>query len=217
MHAGAARLADTLASEAARLGVGVSRLAHGARLIDAGVRVTGSIEAGRLYAECCLGGLGRVGVEAARLGRATILEARVAVDQPLVACMASQYAGWRIQVGTFFAMGSGPARSLAAAEPLFEKYPLRSRSETTVLLLETGVLPGADVAEVIDCLPSSSSKDHGRLFHDLFREYGGDFYKIDPMLFSPAQVSVLNVSTGRVFSNGSTDEVMLKKSFGIDG
>ncbi len=314
MHAGAARLADTLASEAAPLGVEVSRLAHGARLIDAGVRATGSIEAGRLYAECCLGGLGRVGVEAARLGRATILEARVAVDQPLVACMASQYAGWRIQVGTFFAMGSGPARSLAAAEPLFEKYPLRSRSETTVLLLETGVLPGADVAdhvasrcgvapasltliaastgslvgstqiaarsvetalhkllelgfdltsivagagccpiapgtpdalraigrtndavlygarvvlwarcddrdvdEVIDRLPSSSSKDHGRLFHDLFREYGGDFYKIDPMLFSPAQVSVLNVSTGRVFSNGSTDEVMLKKSFGIDG
>ncbi|OLD67154.1 MAG: methenyltetrahydromethanopterin cyclohydrolase, partial [Acidobacteria bacterium 13_1_40CM_2_68_10] len=300
--------------EAAPLGVEVSRLAHGARLIDAGVRATGSIEAGRLYAECCLGGLGRVGVEAARLGRATILEARVAVDQPLVACMASQYAGWRIQVGTFFAMGSGPARSLAAAEPLFEKYPLRSRSETTVLLLETGVLPGADVAdhvasrcgvapasltliaastgslvgstqiaarsvetalhkllelgfdltsivagagccpiapgtpdalraigrtndavlygarvvlwarcddrdvdEVIDRLPSSSSKDHGRLFHDLFREYGGDFYKIDPMLFSPAQVSVLNVSTGRVFSNGSTDEVMLKKSFGIDG
>src|SRR5207247_6089523 len=71
MHAGAARLADTLASEAAPLGVEVSRLAHGARLIDAGVRATGAIEAGRLYAECCRRGRGRVAVAAARAGRAT--------------------------------------------------------------------------------------------------------------------------------------------------
>ena len=312
MHAGAARLADTLAADAPLLGVEVSRLPDGARLIDAGVRAPGSIEAGRLYAECCLGGLGQVGVEAAPRGRATLLEARVTVGHPLVACMASQYAGWKIQVGKFFAMGSGPARSLAATEPVFETYPLKSRAGAAVLLLETGVLPGAEVAghvagrcgvepgsvtliaastgslagcvqiaarsvetalhklmelgfnleaivagagscpiapghpdplraigrtndavlygarvslwtrcedrqieAVIDRLPSSSSKDHGRLFYDLFREHG-DFYTIDPMLFSPAQVTVVNAATGRVFSSGAVEEAMLRTSFGID-
>src|SRR4029077_21095682 len=38
------------------------------------------------------------------------------------------------------------------------------------------------IAKVIDHLPSSSSRDYGRLFHELFRDHGGDFYAIDPML-----------------------------------
>jgi methenyltetrahydromethanopterin cyclohydrolase len=313
MHAGAGRLAEALADPSSALGVEVGRLANGARLIDAGVRAAGSIEAGRLYAECSMGGLGRVTVGPAVLGEATILEARVAVDHPLVACLASQYAGWKIRVGGFFAMGSGPARSLSAVEALFEKLPLKSRSDGTVLLLETSTLPGAEVAEhvatrcglppdrltliaattgslagctqiaarsvetalhkllelgfdlttivsgagvcplapgdpdplraigrtndavlygarvalwtrgddeaierVIDRVPSSSSKDYGRLFHDLFRERGGDFYAIDPMLFSPAQITVMNCRTGRVYSRGAVDEGMLRKSFGMN-
>jgi len=295
------------------MGVKLTRLKNGTRLVDAGVKAPGSIEAGRLYAECCMGGLGRVEIGPAALGAATILEARVAVDQPLYACMASQYAGWKIQVDKFFAMGSGPARSLAAAEPLFAKFPMKSRSDSAVLLLETSALPGADVAEhvaarcgvspdrltliaaatgslagctqiaarsvetalhkllelgfdlativsgagacpvapgvpdplraigrtndavlygarvslwarttdeaierVIDRAPSSSSKDHGRLFGDLFKERGGDFYAIDPLLFSPAQVTLMNSTTGRVFTRGAVDETLLRKSFGID-
>jgi len=313
LHAGAQHLADALAEPGAALGVEVSHLANGARLVDAGVAVPGSIEAGRLYAECCMGGLGRVEVAAAPLGGPTILEARVTVDHPLYACMASQYAGWRIQVKPFFAMGSGPARSLAAAEPLFEKLPLKSRSDRTVLLLETTALPGAEVADhvaarcglspdrltliaastgslagctqiaarsvetalhkllelgfdlttivsgagtcpiapgvpdplraigrtndavlygarvslwtrtsdeaierVIDRVPSSSSQDYGTPFYDLFKERGGDFYAIDPLLFSPAQVTLLNATTGRAFSRGAVDESMLRKSFGFD-
>ncbi|HYS03954.1 MAG TPA: methenyltetrahydromethanopterin cyclohydrolase [Candidatus Dormibacteraeota bacterium] len=313
MHAGAARLADALADPSTALGVDVQRLANGTRLIDAGVQAGGSIEAGRLYAECCMGGLGRVTVGPSPLGEATICEARVAIDHPLVACMASQYAGWKIQVNRFFAMGSGPARSLSAGEALFEKFPLKSRSDSTVLLLESSMLPGADVADhvaarcglppdrltliaastgslagciqiaarsvetalhklhelgfdlttivagsgtcpvapgvpdpvraigrtndavlygarvalwvrttdeaaerLIDRVPSSSSKDYGRLFHDLFKERGGDFYAIDPLLFSPAQVTLINAATGRVYSSGRTDEAMLRRSFGMD-
>ena len=106
MHAGAARLADALADPATGLGAEVQRLANGTRLVDAGVQARGSIEAGRLYAECCMGGLGRVTVGPAPLGEATICEARVAIDHPLFACMASQYAGWRIQVNRFFATRS---------------------------------------------------------------------------------------------------------------
>ncbi len=312
LHQGAARLADALAADAASLGVEVSRLPGGTRLIDAGVVAAGSLEAGRLYAECCLGGLGRVGLGAASWGDAALLEARVGVDQPLAACMGSQYAGWKIEVGRFIGMGSGPARALAAVEPLFETYPLRSRADSTVLLLETGSLPDADVAahvaarcglpperltlivaatgslagctqiaarsvetalhklmelgfglqaivagagscpiapghpdplraigrtndailygarvslwarcgdreieSVIDRLPSSSSKDYGRPFDELFREHGGDFYAIDPMLFSPAQVTIANAATGRVFTRGAVDETMLRRSFGV--
>ena len=313
MHAGAVLAADALVDRSQALGVDVTTLANGTRLVDAGVVARGSIEAGRLFAECCLGGLGRVTVGPAALGRATILEVRVAIDHPLVACMASQYAGWRIRLNRFFAMGSGPARSLAAGEPLFGKLSLKSRSDRTVLLLETSSLPEADVAghvaercglpgdrltliaastgslagctqiaarsvettlhkllelgfdlttivsgagscplapgtpdalraigrtndavlygartslwvrttdeaieRLIDRVPSSSSKDYGRPFHDLFKERGGDFYAIDPLLFSPAQVTLMNAATGRVFSSGRTDEAMLLKSFGID-
>src|SRR5262249_53722667 len=72
------------------------------------------------------------------------------------------------------------------------------------------------IERILARVPSSSSKDYGRLFLDLFQERGGDFYKIDPLLFSPAQVTLLNAATGRVFSSGRTDDAMLSRSFGID-
>lgn len=313
MHASALRLADEMTRRAAEIGVEIQTLANGARLIDAGVAAPGSHEAGRLYAEACMGGLGQVAVGVRRLGPAILAEARVTVDAPLYACMASQYAGWKIQVQKFFAMGSGPARSLAAAEPFFAKHALKSRSDSAVLLLETSTLPGVEVTDfvaarcgiepsrltliaastgslagctqiaarsvetalhklmelgfdltvivagagacpiapgipdplraigrtndavlygaavslwvraddraiesVIDRLPSCSSKDYGRLFYDLFKEHG-DFYRIDPLLFSPAQVTLVNAASGRVWSAGAIDEAMLRKSFGIDG
>ncbi len=52
----------------------------------------------------------------------------------------------------------------------------------------------AQIEEVIEQLPSSSSRDYGTLFYDLFKRYDEDFYKIDPLLFSPAEVYINNVS-----------------------
>jgi methenyltetrahydromethanopterin cyclohydrolase len=72
------------------------------------------------------------------------------------------------------------------------------------------------IEAVIDRLPSSASKEHGRLFYDLFKQHG-DFYAIDPMLFSPARVTLVNAATGRVWSAGATDEGLLMTSFGIAG
>ncbi len=46
-------------------------------------------------------------------------------------------------------------------------------------------------------MPSSASKDHGAPFAEVFARYGGDFYKIDPLLFSPAEVEFRNLKTGR--------------------
>jgi methenyltetrahydromethanopterin cyclohydrolase len=65
-------------------------------------------------------------------------------------------------------------------------------------------------------VPSCASREHGRLFYDLFRVHG-DFYRIDPLLFSPARVTFVNSSTGRVFIAGRTDEPTLLRSFGLAG
>ena len=44
-----------------------------------------------------------------------------------------------------------------------------------------------ELADVVARLPSSASRDFGRPFIEIYRQYG-DFYQIDPLLFSPAQV-----------------------------
>ena len=43
---------------------------------------------------------------------------QVSSDNPVLACMASQYAGWQVSVGKFFAMGSGPMRAAWGKEEL---------------------------------------------------------------------------------------------------
>lgn len=63
-------------------------------------------------------------------------------------------------------------------------------------------------------LPSSTSRDYGKPFADVFTEYKYDFFKIDPMLFSPASVIVTAVESGRSFHGGRLDEELLEKSFG---
>jgi methenyltetrahydromethanopterin cyclohydrolase len=291
--------------ESEALGLEVRRLDNGTTLVDAGVNVPGSLEAGRLFAEVCLAGLGKVRFCETGIGGSSFPAVSVTVGRPLLACMASQYAGWAVKVdgvkpsGAYFAMGSGPARALFLGEPLFSKLEYRDRSESAVLALEGRSLPseevaawiagkcridssrlyllvaptaslagsvqiaarvvetglhkmlevGFDIGSVISgfgtCpvapvagddlraigrtndavlyggkawytvrgddrsieglvkkMPSSASSDYGTPFYELFQRYGGDFYKIDPMLFSPAEVCINNVATGRSFQVG---------------
>ena len=61
-------------------------------------------------------------------------------------------------------------------------------------------------------VPSNASKDHGALFAALFARYV-DFYKIDPLLFSPAEVTFVNLKTGRCHTFGKIDALLLRKSF----
>ncbi|WP_044350910.1 methenyltetrahydromethanopterin cyclohydrolase [Dethiosulfatarculus sandiegensis] len=63
----------------------------------------------------------------------------------------------------------------------------------------------SELEELLPNLPSSSSADYGTSFYQLFKRYDGDFYKIDPMLFSPAQVMVNNLESGRSFEAGKVD------------
>ena len=62
-------------------------------------------------------------------------------------------------------------------------------------------------------VPSSSSSQHGAPFAEIFERYGRDFYKIDPNLFSPAQVTLQNLSTGRSHTFGKTEPTILERSF----
>lgn len=64
-------------------------------------------------------------------------------------------------------------------------------------------------------VPSSGSAAYGRPFLEVFEAAGRDFYKIDPHLFSPAQIVFHNLETGRVHHFGRIDPHVLKKSFGL--
>ena len=67
------------------------------------------------------------------------------------------------------------------------------------------------IEKVIDKLPSSASADYGTPFYDLFKRYDFDFYKIDPMLFSPAEVSINDTKTGKTFRAGKVNPALLKQ------
>jgi methenyltetrahydromethanopterin cyclohydrolase len=86
------------------------------------------------------------------------------------------------------------------------------------------ILYGAEVCLWVECedaeitdvgarLPAAASSDYGRPFSEVFQKAGGDFYKIDPMLFSPALVFINNLTTGNTFLFGKTDYDLLSRSF----
>ncbi|HEX2245262.1 MAG TPA: methenyltetrahydromethanopterin cyclohydrolase, partial [Gammaproteobacteria bacterium] len=70
-----------------------------------------------------------------------------------------------------------------------------------------------DAADLAQKLPSSASKDYGKPFAQVFKDYNYNFYDIDPMLFSPARVSVTSLKTGKTFHAGRLDEKLLEQSF----
>jgi methenyltetrahydromethanopterin cyclohydrolase len=304
------RVADALERDAEQLHVSVSRVA-GARIIDCGGAVTGSLGAGLAMARACLADLGEVSYVPCPIPEVGGPAVQVITDDPVRACLASQYAGWQITVGKFFAMGSGPMRALAAREELFRHINGKEESRVAVGVLETkkhpteevvaaivaklplvaehltllvapassiagttqvvargvetalhklhelkfdvsqvlsgyGIAPlppvAADelqaigktndailyggkvtlwvraddevLANVGPKVPSNASKDHGSLFAELFARYG-DFYKIDPLLFSPAEVEFRNLKTGTCHHFGQIEPGLVRKSFGL--
>ncbi|HYS59489.1 MAG TPA: methenyltetrahydromethanopterin cyclohydrolase, partial [Gemmatimonadales bacterium] len=136
------QIADAMAKNAAALRVAVRQLSGGARVIDAGIDASGGFGAGRALAEICTGGLADIAYPPVPIGGETWPGVRVWTDHPAVSCMASQYAGWAIQVGKYFAMGSGPLRAHARVEKeLFAKLGYAERVARGVLVLETRTLP----------------------------------------------------------------------------
>ena len=313
----AADLVDALIGEAEVLRLGVSRDPSGVRIVDAGIHVEGGLEAGRLIAEICMAGLGKVSISGSGAISDWPLSVHVHSASPVIACLGSQYAGWSLSHGSgkdaFFALGSGPGRALAGKEALFAELGLTDRASRACLVLEVDRPPPAELtakiaadcgvraehltliltptrslagtvqvvarvlevalhkahtlgfpmAHVIDgfgsapipapapdfltamgrtndailfagqvhlfvdgedgaaqslCenLPSAASRDYGRPFAEVFKTYNYDFFEIDPMLFSPAQVIVSALASGRSFRAGTLDSALLGRSLGID-
>ena len=135
-------LVERLIAGAAQFDVAVRTDPTGVRIVDAGIEARGSITAGLLIAEICMGGLGQVRLRAGPAhGWPSWIE--VQSSQPALACIASQYAGWSLAASKeetgakkFFSLGSGPARALAAKEKIFAELGYRDRADAGVLVLE---------------------------------------------------------------------------------
>jgi len=310
----ALRLADHMAATAAALRIGVSNTANGARVLDCGVAVEGGLQAGLAMARVCLAGQAEVALVPGPFEDMPGPLVQVHSDHPVLACMASQYAGWQVSVGKFFGMGSGPMRAAYGKEELFEFVPGREQASAAVGVLETAKLPGDDVtaylaerldlspnkltllvapassqagnvqvvarsvetalhklyelkfdlgqivsgygtvplppvaadflsaigrtndailygaqvvlwvraddqqiAEIGPKVPSSASPDHGAPFAEIFERYERDFYRIDPLLFSPARIVFQNLRTGRSQAFGRVEREILQRSFAMSG
>jgi methenyltetrahydromethanopterin cyclohydrolase len=69
--------------------------------------------------------------------------------------------------------------------------------------------------EIVSKAPSSTARDYGKPFYEVFKSAGFDFYKIDPNLFAPAVVSVNNIRTGQTFRSGQMNTAVLKETMAV--
>lgn len=313
-------LVSRLLANADRYRVAVETLANGCTIVDAGIKAPGGLEAGRLIAEICLGGMGSVTLGHSQYTSHWPLTVSVHTSNPVLACLGSQYAGWSLSHEKYYALGSGPARALATkeksgqrepVEELYKELAYRDQADSAVLVIENDAVPPLAIVEkiatacqidpsrltiivtptsslagglqvvarvlevamhkahalhfplenIVDgsgsapvCpphpnfvkamgrtndailfagqvhlfvkgsdeaaeklaneLPSSTSKDYGKPFADIFKHYEYDFFKIDAMLFSPASVIVTAVESGKSFRAGRLDNELLNLSFG---
>jgi methenyltetrahydromethanopterin cyclohydrolase len=135
--------------QCAALNVAPTRIA-GATVIDAGVAVSGSLQAGLLMARVCLGDAAQVTLtseDAERL--VSDVGVMVCTDQPLRACLGGQYAGWPVSVDKYFAMGSGPMRMARGREEMLGQLELHESPDRVAGLLESGELPSSAVIDAI--------------------------------------------------------------------
>ncbi|MDB5645428.1 MAG: methenyltetrahydromethanopterin cyclohydrolase [Methylobacterium sp.] len=143
-----APLVERLVADAEALRLSVTT-ENGARMVDAGANVRGSIEAGRRIAEICLGGLGTVSITPSGPIASWPYSVIVHAADPVIACLGSQYAGWSLADETgdsgFFALGSGPGRAVAVVEDLYAELGYRDCASQTALVLEAAGGPPASV------------------------------------------------------------------------
>ena len=72
----------------------------------------------------------------------------------------------------------------------------------------------ASLEDVGPKVPADSADCYGEPFLKIFEAAGHDFYKIDPHLFSPAEITFINVESGHSFRFGRINADVLRESFG---
>ncbi len=118
-------------------------------IIDAGLNIAGSIEAGLKISEICLGGLGEVTILPSQKINLSSYLISVHSSKPVLACLGSQYAGWSLSHDNFFSLGSGPVRSIVQKEEIFNKIDYKDRSLKTSVVLEVDKLPPKEVVKKV--------------------------------------------------------------------
>jgi methenyltetrahydromethanopterin cyclohydrolase len=96
-----------------------------------------------------MGGLGAVTFAPLALDGGWLPGLSVVTDHPALACLGSQYAGWRLDRDGYFAIASGPARALIRAEELYDDLEVDERAQKAVLCLETRDSPPAEIADYV--------------------------------------------------------------------
>jgi methenyltetrahydromethanopterin cyclohydrolase len=67
--------------------------------------------------------------------------------------------------------------------------------------------------DLVERLPASASSDYGEPFGKVLKDAEFDFYKIDPLLFSPAEIRLVSTRSGRGFHAGGVNLETLERSF----
>ena len=150
-------LVEKLLDTADQLNIGVHTTDGGAKIIDAGINYNGCLESGRLITEICMGGLGKVDLTMSSNTPSWPLTINVHSTDPVLSCLASQYAGWNLsfvkEEDNFNALGSGPCRALALKEDLFNDLNYSDKFYSTVVVLEVDRNPPQEIIDKItnDC------------------------------------------------------------------
>ena len=145
----ACQLTEQLLARSGELKVFPHALENGAIVVDCGIETPAGIQAGLLLARICMADLGEVKLVPGELDGLPLPYLQVQTDHAVESCLLSQYAGWKIDVGKFFAMGSGPMRAAAEVEDLYRILAFGESPEKTVGVLEANTLPDVNVVEKI--------------------------------------------------------------------
>lgn len=122
--------------------VKVTKTSSGTTIVDAGIDAKGGFQAGKILTEICMGGCGKARIVSRQYGKLELPSIIVYTDNPTIATLGSQYAGWQIRVDDYFAIGSGPARALALKpKEIYEEIGYRDDFEKAVIVLETNKHP----------------------------------------------------------------------------
>jgi methenyltetrahydromethanopterin cyclohydrolase len=144
------KLAEKLLDNQDFYGVKASKTSSGATIVDAGVNAPGGFQAGRIITEICMGGCGKAHIGFKNYGDFELPSITVCTDQPAIAALGSQFAGWRIKEGGSIAIGSGPARALALKpKEIYEEIGYKDSSDKAVLTLESNKLPSDTLIEKV--------------------------------------------------------------------
>lgn len=128
----------------------VKKDVSGAHIIDAGINADGGFITGEAVTKICLGGLGETCISSIRMNDLELPSITVYTDYPAISTLGSQLAGWRIKVGGYTAIGSGPARALALKpKSIYEKIKYRDSADKAVLVLEASSEPPEEAIKMI--------------------------------------------------------------------